>query len=83
MRGESQDVKEACCSAKPCMQLFPAPNCPPQGWLAFMKDIGSTNLVPGTRTRSDNTMHVRRWGWGEPGWGPAGNTVANSSCTIA
>ena len=23
-----------------------------------MKDIGSTNLVPGTRTRSDNTMHV-------------------------
>lgn len=25
-----------------------------------MKDIGSTNLVPGTRTRSDNTMHVRR-----------------------
>ncbi|PSC76497.1 disulfide-isomerase like 2-2 [Micractinium conductrix] len=30
-----------------------------QGWLAFMKDIGSTNLVPGMRTRSDNTMNVQ------------------------
>ena len=29
-----------------------------QGWLGLMKDIGSTNPVPGTRTRSDNTMHV-------------------------
>ena len=30
-----------------------------QGWLGLMKDVGSTNPVPGTRTRSDNTMHVR------------------------
>ncbi|KAL4458961.1 hypothetical protein ABPG75_013826 [Micractinium tetrahymenae] len=36
---------------------------PPQltlnGWLAFMKEIGSTNLVPGTRTRSEATLHVQ------------------------
>ena len=35
---------------------------PPQltlaGWLTFMKDTGVTNLVPGTRTRSDTTIHV-------------------------
>ena len=35
---------------------------PPQlaysGWLALMREVGSTNLVPGTRTRSDATMHV-------------------------
>jgi hypothetical protein len=29
------------------------------GWLAFMRDAGSANLVPGTRPRSDNTLHVR------------------------
>ena len=28
------------------------------GWLAFMRDIGSTNLVPGTRTRSDTMINV-------------------------
>lgn len=36
----------------------------PQGWLALMKDVGSTNPVPGMRTRSANThMHVsgQRW----------------------
>eukprot|EP00887_Chlorella_sp_A99_P006712 scaffold3.g6712.t1 len=36
---------------------------PPQltlvGWLTFMKETGVTNLVPGTRTRSDTTIHVQ------------------------
>lgn len=28
------------------------------GWLALMKDVGATVLVPGTRTRADNTLSV-------------------------